>query len=66
MTVRRDVAEAFRDWATRELSTKVWQRGGCSSWYKTERGTNFTLWPGTTLRYRWATRRPHFQDFEYQ
>jgi cation diffusion facilitator CzcD-associated flavoprotein CzcO len=30
---------------------------GCSSWYLNDRGENFSVWPGTTAAYRFATRR---------
>lgn len=54
--------EAFgRDVATRSRHT-VWTTG-CHSWYLDERGTNWTLWPGSTVSYWWRTRRRRDEDF---
>ncbi len=38
------------------LSGQVWQ-SGCQSWYLNAEGQNFTIWPGSTASYLWATRR---------
>ncbi|MFT6143134.1 MAG: cation diffusion facilitator CzcD-associated flavoprotein CzcO [Myxococcota bacterium] len=41
-----------------ELHTRlVWQSGGCRSWYQSKSGANFTIWPGSSTSYLWATRR---------
>jgi cation diffusion facilitator CzcD-associated flavoprotein CzcO len=54
-------ASAQRSWndrLQRRLAKTVWNAGGCRSWYlHPESGKNFTLWPGFTWRFRWATRR---------
>jgi hypothetical protein len=34
----------------------VWA-SGCQSWYLNSAGQNFTIWPGSTLSYRWRVRR---------
>jgi hypothetical protein len=34
------------------MSTTVWSRGGCASWYLDEHGRNTTLWPRTTYVFR--------------
>jgi cation diffusion facilitator CzcD-associated flavoprotein CzcO len=39
------------------LGHTVWTTGGCASWYQDARGRITTLWPGSTLRLRRATRR---------
>ena len=41
----------------RRMRRTVWQTGGCTSWYQDSTGNNPTLWPGSTLRFRRATRR---------
>lgn len=37
--------------------------GGCRSWYLNPRGQNIALWMGSSLRYRWRTRR--LREVEY-
>ena len=52
--------DAQRRWCAdieRRMSPTVWATGGCSSWYINAAGHNPTLWPGSTLRFRRATRR---------
>jgi hypothetical protein len=39
------------------MASSVWTTGGCVSWYLNAAGRNPTLWPGSTLRFRRATRR---------
>jgi cation diffusion facilitator CzcD-associated flavoprotein CzcO len=41
----------------RRMTSTVWATGGCVSWYLNAAGRNPTLWPGSTLRFRRATRR---------
>jgi cation diffusion facilitator CzcD-associated flavoprotein CzcO len=41
----------------RRMASTVWTTGGCVSWYLNAAGRNPTLWPGSTLRFRRATRR---------
>ena len=41
----------------RRMAATVWTTGGCVSWYLNAAGRNPTLWPASTLRFRWATRR---------
>ena len=40
----------------RRMGSTVWATGGCVSWYLNAAGRNPTLWPGSTLRFRRATR----------
>ncbi len=50
--------EAMDDFVARvdaESADTVWI-SGCDSWYLSDDRVNFTLWPGTTLAYRAATR----------
>ncbi|MBW3562875.1 MAG: NAD(P)/FAD-dependent oxidoreductase [Actinobacteria bacterium] len=55
LDVRDDALEGF----TREVSERnaqtVWSTG-CRSWYLTDDGYNFSLWPGYTFEYRRRTR----------
>jgi cation diffusion facilitator CzcD-associated flavoprotein CzcO len=48
--------EAFVAEVDRALSAQVWA-SGCQSWYLNSAGQNFTIWPGSTLSYRWRVRR---------
>jgi cation diffusion facilitator CzcD-associated flavoprotein CzcO len=54
--VREDVHRRFNDSLQRRLRDSVWS-GGCDSWYVDERGRIVNNWVGTTLEYRWRTRR---------
>jgi len=42
----------------------VWATGGCVSWYQNAAGRNPTLWPGSTISFRRATRRIDTAEFE--
>ena len=39
------------------MAATVWTTGGCVSWYLNAAGRNPTLWPGSTIGFRRATRR---------
>ena len=56
MDIRADIQRDFNAGLQKKLVGTVWQTG-CQSWYKRADGKNFTLWPGTTFRYRWETRK---------
>uniref|UniRef100_A0A7S4I9N8 Uncharacterized protein n=1 Tax=Vannella robusta TaxID=1487602 RepID=A0A7S4I9N8_9EUKA len=45
------------------LSSKVWSRNYCNSWYQNENGTIFTLWPSSTLSYWKSTLQPVWEHF---
>lgn len=55
--------KAQRDFNAR-LKGAVWSAGGCVSWYLDSAGVNRALWPGSTVRYWWKTRRPTIGHFE--
>ncbi len=46
------------------LTGTVWTAGGCRSWYLDKGGVNRALWPGSTVRYWWRTRRLPAGHFE--
>jgi cation diffusion facilitator CzcD-associated flavoprotein CzcO len=48
----------------RRMSSTVWATGGCVSWYLNAAGRNPTLWPGSTLRFRQATRRVDRSEYD--
>jgi cation diffusion facilitator CzcD-associated flavoprotein CzcO len=54
--VREDTHRRFNDSLQRRLRASVWA-GGCDSWYVDENGRIVNNWVGTTLEYRWRTRR---------
>jgi cation diffusion facilitator CzcD-associated flavoprotein CzcO len=54
--VRTDVHRRFNDSLQRRLRESVWA-AGCDSWYVDEHGRIVNNWVGTTLEYRWRTRR---------
>lgn len=54
---RADVAEAYNERLQQRLQRTVWSTGGCTSWYQARDGRITTLWPGSTLAFRWHTRR---------
>ena len=45
------------------MASSVWATGGCVSWYLNAAGRNTTLWPGSTLRFRRATRRLDISEY---
>jgi cation diffusion facilitator CzcD-associated flavoprotein CzcO len=61
----RPVAQqAWCDDIERRMGSTVWTTGGCVSWYLNAAGRNPTLWPGTTIGFRRATRQ--LDPAEYQ
>lgn len=63
LDVREDALDRFVGWVDRRLAGRVWR--DCRSWYQNEAGQVYALWPATTLRYAWATRRPRPSEFEW-
>ena len=61
--VRPRAQRRFASWVRRRTRRTVWA-SGCRSWYLDEQGRNVTIWPASTARYRWATRRVKPSDFE--
>jgi cation diffusion facilitator CzcD-associated flavoprotein CzcO len=60
--VRPEVQRAFVEDVRERMGSTVWE--GCSSWYRDEHGRPVTNWPGFTMAYRRATRRPDPRDFQ--
>lgn len=54
--VKPEALDGFVAEVDERLGAQVWNTG-CASWYLTEDGENFTIWPGTTAGYRWRVRR---------
>jgi cation diffusion facilitator CzcD-associated flavoprotein CzcO len=63
LEVRKSAQERFNRRLRERLDRSVWNTGGCASWYKTRTGKNTTLWPGSTVEFRWRTRQ--FEPGDY-
>lgn len=50
--VRREVHDAYNRDLDRKLARSVWERGGCTSYYRDANGRNSTIWPDWTWRFR--------------
>ena len=55
--VRAEVQEAYNVEIQARMARTVWATGGCRSWYMAPDGSNPTLWPDFTFRFRQRTRR---------
>ncbi|WP_262694852.1 flavin-containing monooxygenase [Kordiimonas aquimaris] len=62
---RKDIAQRFDDKVQHELEDTVWHTN-CKSWYVGDDGRNYTLWSGTTLRYRRLLSRVDLDDFVFE
>jgi cation diffusion facilitator CzcD-associated flavoprotein CzcO len=59
--------EAQQRWnadVQRRMARSVWLTGGCTSWYLSAPGRNPTVWPGSTLAFRRATRRLDLTEYD--
>ena len=63
LDARRGAQERWCAGIERRMASSVWATGGCVSWYLNAAGRNTTLWPGSTLEFRSATR--HLDVSEY-
>lgn len=61
--VKPSAQRRFNDHLQRRLRKRVWNEGGCKSWYLDESGVNRTLWPGFTFEYWARTRRARERDY---
>jgi len=64
LDTRPGAQQAWCDDIERRMGSTVWITGGCVSWYLNAAGRNPTLWPGTTIGFRRATRQ--LDPAEYQ
>ncbi|SKY71687.1 monooxygenase [Mycobacteroides abscessus subsp. abscessus] len=46
------------------LEDSVWNTGGCSSYYLSPSGRNFTFWPGYVFTFRRAMKHVNWDDFD--
>jgi cation diffusion facilitator CzcD-associated flavoprotein CzcO len=54
----------WNDAIQQRMRRTVWSTGGCVSWYQNAAGRNPTLWPGSTISFRRATRRIDPAEYE--
>jgi cation diffusion facilitator CzcD-associated flavoprotein CzcO len=64
LDTRPGAQQAWCDDIERRMASTVWTTGGCVSWYLNAAGRNPTLWPGSTIGFRRATR--HLDPAEYE
>lgn len=64
LDVKPEAQARFLAEITKSLNGTVWT-SGCKSWYQTEEGINFAIWPKSTWRYWLETRRVRASDFEW-
>jgi len=63
LELRPERLQAFVQEIDRRHEGLAW-RGGCRSWYLSEDGKNFAVWPGSTLAFMWRTRRFDPESYE--
>ncbi|MCB0508913.1 MAG: NAD(P)/FAD-dependent oxidoreductase [Bacteroidetes bacterium] len=63
--VRKDVQTKFNEEIQKKLEGTIWL-SGCKSWYLSEDGKNYTVWPGFTLEYRNRTKNIHLPDYNVE
>jgi cation diffusion facilitator CzcD-associated flavoprotein CzcO len=64
LDTRPAAQQAWCDDIERRMASTVWTTGGCVSWYLNAAGRNPTLWPGSTIGFRRATRRLDPVEYE--
>ena len=63
--VRKDVQTKFNEEIQKKLEGTVWL-SGCKSWYLSENGKNYTVWPGFTLEFRNRTKHINLNDYHLE
>ncbi|MCB8767572.1 flavin-containing monooxygenase [Acinetobacter soli] len=61
--VKQEQQDRFNQKIQQQLQGTVWQAGGCVSWYQTQEGKNFSLWPTYTWQYWLQTRKVDIADY---
>jgi cation diffusion facilitator CzcD-associated flavoprotein CzcO len=67
--VREDVQRAYNAALQKKFDRSVWKSDGsvwqlpCTSWYVHQSGKNHVLWPGFSVSYWWAMRKPNRRHF---
>ena len=60
--VRAECLSRFMQRLSARMRRMVWS-GDCQSYYKNDNGHVVGIWPYSTLRYWWATRKPRLADY---
>ena len=63
--IKQDVQDQFNERTQQSLQGTVWQTGGCSSWYQTATGKNFSIWPSYSWKYWLETRKVNVADYQF-
>lgn len=63
---KEEVQTAFNQRIREDLSSMVWQSGGCHSWYQLANGKNVALWPGLTYEFKREIDRVSDNDFIFE
>lgn len=50
--IKEEIEDAYNEIIQKQLSTTVWQTGGCKSWYQTKTAKNTTLYPTYSYVFR--------------
>ncbi len=62
LEVKADVQERYHTHLQSQFAGTAWS-SGCDSWYLTQGGRNFTIWPSFTFRYARAMKSIRRQDY---
>jgi cation diffusion facilitator CzcD-associated flavoprotein CzcO len=62
LDVKRERLDGFVSELKNKLATTVWQ-SGCKSWYVSADGSNHTIWPDFTYKYRAAVKDAKADDY---
>ncbi len=60
---RPEAQQRWCDDIERRMAPTVWSTGGCVSWYLNAAGRNHSLWPGSTISLRRATRSVDVDEY---
>ncbi|NEO02856.1 MAG: hypothetical protein F6K50_48285 [Moorea sp. SIO3I7] len=63
LEVKEEAMKRYYQDLWKTMEKRVWTKENCMSWYQNKDGRVFALWPGNTIQYWWATRKPIFDDY---
>ena len=65
LDLKSEVMDNWRDEMVQRSADSVWNIGGCSSWYVTDKGINTNNWPGPWLEYKRRTKKVEAQEYDF-
>lgn len=65
LDLKSEVMENWRDEMEQRSAGSVWNTGGCSSWYVTDKGVNTNNWPGPWLEYNRRTKKIAPEEYDF-